>query len=65
MGATTNNPLSPTYNHEGMLWEKSATSKNVSGWSPLPIQQKSDQVDRDNNNLGESNMIQEKVIKDP
>ena len=29
-----------TFNHEGMMWQKSAFSKNVSGWSPLPIQQK-------------------------
>ena len=29
----------------------------------LPIQQKNDQVDGNNNNLGESNMIMEKVIK--
>ena len=55
----------PTFNHEGVLCEKSAFSKNVLGWSPLPIQQKNDQVDSDNNNLGESNMIKEKVINNP
>ena len=30
----------PPTNHEGVLWQKSAYSKYVSGWSPLPIQQK-------------------------
>ena len=29
------------------------------------IQQKNDQVDSDNNNMGESNMIKEKVINNP
>ena len=48
-----------TFNHEGVLWQKSAFSKNVLGWPPLPIK---NQVDSDNNNLGESTMIQEKVI---
>ncbi len=31
----------------------------------LPIQQKKYQVASDNNNLGESNMIKEKVINNP
>ena len=48
-----------------MIWQQSAFSKNVLGWSPLPIQQKNDQVDSDNNNMGESNMIKEKVINRP
>ena len=54
-----------TFNHEGALWQQSAFSKNVSGWSPKPIQHKNYQVDSKNNNLGESNMIKEKVIKNP
>ena len=29
-----------TFNHEGALWQQSAFSKNVSGWSPKPIQHK-------------------------
>ena len=62
-GATHHPPL--TFNSEGAVWQQSAFSKNVLGWSPLPIQQKNDQVDSDNNNLGESNMIKEKVIKNP
>ena len=48
-----------------MKWEQSAFSKNVSGWSPKPIQQKKYQVDSNNNNLGESNMIKEKIINNP
>ena len=44
------------------MWQQSAFSKNVSGWSPLPIQQKNYQVDSNNNNLGESNMFKEKII---
>ena len=35
-----------TFSHEGVL----------------PIKQKNDQVDSDNNKMGESNMIKEKVI---
>ena len=36
----------------------------MSYYDPLyPSSTKNDQVDRDNNNLGESNMIKEKVIK--
>ena len=45
------------------FYDKSAFSKNV--LSPLPIKQKKYQVDSNNNNLGESNMIEEKVIKNP
>ena len=30
----------PTFNYEGVLCEKSAFSKNILGWSLLPIQQK-------------------------
>ena len=30
----------PTYYHEWVIWQWSATSKHVLGWSPLPIQQK-------------------------
>ena len=34
--------------------------------NPLnPYSTKNDKVDSDNNNLGESNMIKEKVIKNP
>ena len=33
---------------------KRAISKNVLGWSYLPIQQNNDQVDSDTNNIGES-----------
>ena len=54
-----------TFSHEGVLLQKSSTSKNVFGWSPLlPIQQKYYQEDSNNDNLGESNMIMEKVIND-
>ena len=56
---TTTHPT--TFNYVGVLWQKSAFSKNVSGWSPLPIQQKNYQMDINNNNMGESNMIKEKV----
>ncbi len=38
-----------TFNHEGVLSQNSAFSKNVSGWSPKPIQQKKYQVDSNNN----------------
>ena len=58
-------PQPPTFNNEGGLWQQSAFSKYVLGWSPKPIQQKNYQVDSDNNNLGESTMIQEKVINNP
>ena len=50
------------WGHPSELWPKNAFSKIVLGWSPLPIQHKNYQVDSDDNNLGESNMIQEKVI---
>ena len=33
-------PPPTTFNHEGALWQQSAFSKNVSGWSPKPIQHK-------------------------
>ena len=56
---------STTFNHEGEFSQKSVFSKNVSGWSPKPIQQKKYQVDSHNNNLRESNMIKEKVINNP
>ena len=62
MPRSTTHP--PTFNHEGVLWQKSALIKNVLGWSPLPIHQ-NDQVDSNNNNMGESNMIKDKVIKNP
>ena len=58
--ATTTHHL--TFNHEGHLWQQIASSKYVSGLSPLPIQQKNYQVDSNNNNLGESNMIREQII---
>ena len=59
-------PPAITFNHEGVLWQKSSFSKYVSGWSPLPFQQKKNyQVDSNNNNLGESNMIKEKIINNP
>ena len=54
-----------TFNHQGGGWQQSAFSKNVSGWSPKPIQHKNDQVDSENKNNGESNMIVEKVIEKP
>ena len=55
-------PPPSTFNHEGVLWQWSANSKN----DPLyPSGKKIDQVDSDNNNLGESNMITEKVINVP
>ena len=38
-----------TFSHEGVL----------------PIKQKNDQVDSDNNKMGESNMIKEKVTNNP
>ena len=60
---TGHHPPPQTFNAEGVLWQQSAFSKNVSGWSPKPIQQKNDPVDSNNNNLWESNMIKEKVIK--
>ena len=41
--------------------KKSAFNKNVLVWSPLPIQQKNEQVDSNNNNLG----IKEKIINNP
>ena len=63
MPGATHHPT--TFNPEGGLWQQSAFSKNVSGWSPLPIQQKNYQVDSDNNNMGESNMIKEKIINNP
>ena len=60
---TTTHP--PTFNHEGVSWQQSAFRKNVLGWSPKPIQHKNDQVDSKNKNQGESNMINEKFIKNP
>ena len=51
-----------TFNHEGVLWQKSTTSKNVFG--KYPSSKKIDQVDSNNNNLVESNMITDKVIND-
>ena len=68
LGATHHHPPTPqllTMKDEGVLWQKSAFSKNVLGWSPKPIQQKNYQVDSNNNNMGESNMIKEKVINNP
>ena len=50
-----------SFNHEGVLWQKRSFSKNVLGWSSLPS--KKVQMDSNNNNLGEYNMIKEKVIK--
>ena len=58
-------PPPPTFRGEGDKLQQSAFSKNVSGWSPKPIQQKNNQVDSENNNQGESNMIKEKFIKNP
>ena len=48
-GATTHPPPPITFNHEAVLYP---SSKNY-------------QVDSDNNNLGESNMVKEKVINNP
>ena len=39
-GATTTTHHPTTFNRDGDLWQQSAFSKNVSGWSPKPIQQK-------------------------
>ena len=61
----TGHPPPITFNHEGALWQQSAFSKNVLGWSPKPNQQKNYQVDSNNNNLWESNMFKEKVINNP
>ena len=36
----THPPPSTTLNHVRDLWQQSAFSKNVSGWSPKPFQQK-------------------------
>ena len=51
-----------TFNHEGVLWQKSTTSKNIFG--KYPSSKKIDQVDSNNNNQGESNIVTEKVIND-
>ena len=48
--------------NEKLEWKGNPVpGKNVLGWSPLPIQQKIDQVESNKNNLGESNMIMDKV----
>ena len=51
-----------TFNSEDELWQQSTFTKN----DPLyPSSTKNYQVDSDNNNLGESNMIKENIIKNP
>ena len=48
------------------LCEKKVPFVKMSQDNPLyPPSKKNDQVDIDNNNLGESTMIQEKVINNP
>ena len=54
---TTHHPT--TFRGEGALWQQSAFSKNVLGWSPKPIQHKKKQVDSKNKNMGKSIMMKE------
>ena len=62
-------PVPPVPGDDSIIsGKKSAFSKNVSGLSTIPIQQKNDQMNSNNNNLWgvyESNLIKEKVINNP